>query len=145
MNKTFEELMKRVEERENELRESGKVIDDGGHKVIIKSIIKSYISEEEGKFRLANLRGKRIKWNEVYESEEELVQALRDIIPGSQYHLSSIPIYKGYDYINSFSLWVQAGKELTPNQMKQAKRNACEIKKAQILGLGFREIAKLDR
>lgn len=141
-NKTFDELMRRVEEKEQELRESGHVIDDGGHKVIIKSITKSYISEEEGKFRLANLRGKKVKWNDVYESEEELVQALKDIIPGSQYHLSSIPAYKGYDYINSFSLWVQTGKELTPNQMRQAKRNACEIKKAQILGLGFREIAK---
>ena len=123
-NKTFDELMRRVEEKEQELRESGHVIDDGG------------------KFRLANLRGKKVKWNDVYESEEELVQALKDIIPGSQYHLSSIPAYKGYDYINSFSLWVQTGKELTPNQMRQAKRNACEIKKAQILGLGFREIAK---
>lgn len=70
----------------------------------------------------AKFHGK--KWNEIFHSEEELLQALKEI---PQIDASHIP-YTGYVYINSFAKRVQEGKELTEKQITQAKRIAIQIR-----------------
>jgi hypothetical protein len=79
--------------------------------------------------RYANLD--RIPWSKVYSPEEEIVADLKAVhIPEDGDWFGINPLYKGYEYIHSFAERVQSGRELSPAQMKQAKRLAVEIRKA---------------
>lgn len=72
---------------------------------------------------------KQVKWNDVFSSEEELVEALANVfIPKGR--IAPIYTFRGYEYIYSFAYYVQKGWTLSEKQMKQAKRLALEIKKA---------------
>ena len=76
---------------------------------------------------------KKVKWTDIYSSEDEIIEDLKKVeIPVNEEppFAGMTPMFKGYQYIYSFSKRLQGGKELTPNQMKQAKRLALEIKKA---------------
>jgi len=71
----------------------------------------------------------RVKWTDVFENEDQLIQALKSIyIPKSR----TAPLYtfKGYAYIYSFAYYVQKGWTLSAKQITQCKRLALEIKKA---------------
>lgn len=71
----------------------------------------------------------QIKWNQVFNSEEEIIEALKMVyIPKNR----TAPPYtfRGYAYIYSFAYYVQKGWTLSAKQMTQCKRNALEIKKA---------------
>lgn len=71
----------------------------------------------------------RVKWTDVFKSEDELIQALKAIyIPKNR----TAPFYtfKGYAYIYSFAYYVQKGWMLSAKQITQCKRLALEIKKA---------------
>lgn len=75
---------------------------------------------------------KSVKWNEVFGSEEEMLEALKRIyIPKNR----TAPFYtfKGYAYIYSFAYYVQKGWKLSENQLRQCKRLAVEIKKASAI------------
>lgn len=70
---------------------------------------------------------RKVRWNEVFSTEEELVEALKDMEIIEEKDMPYTPIYTGYLYINSFSKRVKSGKDLTEKQMTQAKRLAVEI------------------
>ncbi len=72
-----------------------------------------------------------VKWNEIYTSEEEIINELKQIhIPEKNEWFGINPLYKGYEYIHSFAKQVQNGRTLTDKQTTQCKRLATEIKKA---------------
>lgn len=72
-----------------------------------------------------------IKWNEIYQSEDEIVEDLKQIhIPKKEDLYKIGGLYKGYEYIHSFAKQVQSGKTLSDKQMTQCKKLAFEIKKA---------------
>ena len=79
----------------------------------------------------------RTKWNEIFESENEIVNALKEI-PEIQY-ANQIP-YTGYMYINSFSHQIRAGKELTAKQITQCKRLALQIRIAYEIRNEWKEV-----
>lgn len=74
-----------------------------------------------------------MKWNEIYENEEQLIKDLKDIvIPTGNYNLTCWEQkFKGYLYIETFVKTLQSGKQLSNSQLVQAKRLASEIKKAK--------------
>ena len=67
--------------------------------------------------------GKRIKWDSIYDSEEELVS---DLLLSEKYQERYT---KGYGYLESFKKQVLAGKTLSEKQMTQLKRLAPEVYK----------------
>lgn len=74
----------------------------------------------------------KVVWSDIFASEDELVEALRSLyIPKNRTEFTSC--FKGYEYIYSFAYYVQKGWTLSTAQMRQAKRLALEIKKAQIV------------
>lgn len=74
---------------------------------------------------------KSVAWNEVYASEQELLDDLKKVyIPKSRGPLGHC--FQGYEYIYAFAFYTKKGWELSPKQMTQAKRLALEIKKAVI-------------
>lgn len=78
-----------------------------------------------------NSESKKIKWNDIYNSINEILEDLEHIhIPKKMPYLGMSPLYKGYEYINSFAKQVQNGKTLSEKQITQCKRLALEIKKA---------------
>ena len=72
---------------------------------------------------------KPIKWNDIFDTEEELIRALfnRKIYTDengiSTYHKWC----KGYEYITGFRRYYRKHGKLTDKQMTQLKRLACEI------------------
>ena len=71
----------------------------------------------------ADLYVKGLKWNEIYDNEEELVN---DLMKSDDY----IKKYtKGYVYLESFKKQVASGKTLSPKQMTQLKRLSIEVYK----------------
>lgn len=72
-----------------------------------------------------------VKWNDIYKTEEDIVNDLKLIHVPDEKDMRNISyLYKGYDFIHSFAKQVQAGKTLSGKQMTQCKRLALEIKKA---------------
>lgn len=77
------------------------------------------------------MKGKSVKWTEVFETETDIVEALKQIPYDVNMMYVSFPCtYRGYEYIHSFARIVQNGNELSEAQMKQAKRIATQIKVA---------------
>ena len=75
-----------------------------------------------------------VKWTDVYTSEQEIIDDLKQVHIPTSAELETItaygPLYTGYEYIHSFAKTVQSGKELTKKQLTQCKRLAVEIKRA---------------
>lgn len=89
-------------------------------------------SKIEGDFERKRLAGKKVKWDEIYSTEAEIISVLEKIyIPKNR--KAPYGTFKGYEYIYSFAYFVQNGKTLSEAQMKQAKRLATEIKKAEAI------------
>ena len=66
-----------------------------------------------------------VKWNNVYKSETEIVEDLKQVhIPAKEEIYTISNLYKGYEYIHSFAKQVQNGKILSDKQMAQCKRLA---------------------
>ena len=71
----------------------------------------------------------KVKWNDIYKSEVELLVDLKNIIiPQNTNDIYNL--YRGYIYIHNFAKQIQQGKELTKAQITQCKRLAIEIKKS---------------
>ena len=73
-----------------------------------------------------------VNWESVFKTEEELINALKGVyIPKKR----TAPPYTfiGYQFIYSFAYYVQQDWTLSEKQMKQAKRLAVEIKKANAI------------
>lgn len=62
-----------------------------------------------------------VKWNEIYDTEEELIADMLSVDCEKRN-----PI-RGYAYIQSFQKWIHAGRELTAKQITQTKRLAGNI------------------
>lgn len=74
---------------------------------------------------------KPVKWTDIYGSEAELLEDLKQVhIPEKGEWSSLYTPYKGYEFIHSFASQIQAGKSLSGKQITQCKRLAIEIKKA---------------
>jgi hypothetical protein len=72
-----------------------------------------------------------VKWTEIYNNEQEIIEDLKQIHIPSNTELSYIgTLYNGYEFIHSFAKLVQLGKSLKDKQIVQCKRLALEIKKA---------------
>jgi hypothetical protein len=65
------------------------------------------------------------KWNELFNSEKELVEALVKI----DIDLYKSRYCKGYEFIDGFIKRIKGGKELTEKQIIQLKRLSNEIYK----------------
>lgn len=63
----------------------------------------------------------KCRWNEIYDSEEELVS---DLMKSGNYQRKGT---KGYVYLESFKKTVADGKELSAKQMIQLKRLSREV------------------
>ena len=84
--------------------------------------------EIEAKYAIKRLQGS-IKWNDVFESEQEILESLEKIyIPKSR--IAPAYTFKGYELIYSYAYYVQRGWKLSDKQITQCKRLAVEIKKA---------------
>lgn len=74
------------------------------------------------------INNKPFKWNNIFDTEEELIQALFD---GKIYtDEDKVPMQKwckGYEYIKSFRKYYKKNGRLTDKQMIQLKRLASEI------------------
>lgn len=71
-----------------------------------------------------------VKWNDIYNSEDEMVEDLKNIHVPVNNEFPLVHLYGGYEYIHSFAKQVQNGKILSEKQIRQCKRLALEIKKA---------------
>lgn len=80
-----------------------------------------------------------VKWTEVFATEEQLVDAIRGIaVPKNR--VAPDYTFKGYEYIFSFANRLHNGYALTEAQIRQAKRLAVEIKKANAISDYMREV-----
>lgn len=68
------------------------------------------------------------KWNEIYNSEEELIEDMLKAKADERKYGYRL-LVKGYIYIHSFQNYYKKNGELTPKQMTQLKRLAYEIYK----------------
>ena len=68
---------------------------------------------------------KKCAWNQVYDSEEELISDMMKV--DTSENLPSYKMVKGYAFIQSFQRQIQNGKTLSEKQMVQLKRLACNI------------------
>lgn len=72
--------------------------------------------------------GERAKWNEIFDTEEELIKALfhEKVLTDED----KVPMYKwcrGYEFIKGLRKYYNKNMSLTPKQMTQLKRLAPEI------------------
>lgn len=68
----------------------------------------------------------KVSWNEIFETEEELIQAMFDehiIVENAPLH----KLCRGYEYIKSFRQYYSKNNILTEAQLRQLKRLASEI------------------
>lgn len=65
----------------------------------------------------------KIKWNEVFENEEDLVDTLK----GLNIVDKGMNPTMGYEYLKSFKARLCKGIDLTPKQMTQLKRLSASI------------------
>ena len=72
---------------------------------------------------------KKCKWNEIYDTEDELIKDLfnNKILTDEDVNVSSYKICKGYEYIKSFRIYYKKNGTLTEKQMTQLKRLASEM------------------
>lgn len=68
----------------------------------------------------------RLKWNEIYDSEEELINDMfsEKVKTSNTYYYN---LCKGYEFINGFRKYYSQHGCLTEKQMVQLKRLASEI------------------
>lgn len=74
----------------------------------------------------AGISHKSLKWDLIYDTEEELVNDMFN----EKIHVENVPFYKlckGYEYIKSFRKYYTDCGTLTEKQMRQLKRLAAEI------------------
>ena len=85
---------------------------------------------EELKFKINSSRAgiKKCKWNEIYDTEGELIKDLfsEKVLTDKDTNLQH-KICKGYEYIKSFRKYYQKNGMLTEKQITQLKRLASEI------------------
>lgn len=85
---------------------------------------------KELKFKIQSSRVglKPCKWNEIYDTEEELIQDLfHKKILTDEDTMQPHKLCKGYEYIKGFRKYYNQNKTLTDRQMTQLKRLASEI------------------
>lgn len=68
---------------------------------------------------------KSVAWTEVYSSVEEMLEELKQIPVIKNMPIN--PPYKGYEYINSFSVYLNKGWVLSDKQLNICKKLATEI------------------
>lgn len=68
---------------------------------------------------------KSVKWDSLYDSESQLIDDMMKT--NSAPNLPPYKLVRGYDYINSFKRVIDSGNTLSPAQMRQLKRLACDI------------------
>lgn len=67
--------------------------------------------------------GNKIKWTDLYENEQDLIQSLREV--NIEKYVKGR--YKGQDYVRSFQERLNKGFDLSEKQITQLKRNSKEI------------------
>lgn len=91
--------------------------------------MKKITKELKYKLHLSRAGLKRCGWNEIYDTEEELINDLfnEKVYTDEDIHIPSYKRCKGYDYIKGFRRYYNKYGKLTDAQMKQLKRLASEI------------------
>lgn len=70
----------------------------------------------------------KIKWNDIFDTEEELIQALfNEKIYTDEDGLPMWKWCKGYDFIKGFRNYYRKNGNLTEGQIRQLKRLAAEM------------------
>lgn len=88
--------------------------------------MKTITNELKAKLKQSNAGIKTVKWCEIYDGEEELIEAMFD----KKVIVENAPLHKmcrGYEYIKSFRRYYEKNNYLTPKQMTQLKRLASQI------------------
>ena len=86
------------------------------------------LSKIKHKVEFNNATKTRVKWNEYFEDEQDLINTLEMIVT----EIKFTDYINGYGYINSFANQIRQGKTLTEKQIRQCKRLASQIKLAYI-------------
>lgn len=74
------------------------------------------------------LNNKSCKWNSIFDTEEELINALfNDKVYTDENNVPMRKWCRGYEYIKGFRKYYKKNGKLTDAQMKQLKRLASEI------------------
>ena len=85
---------------------------------------------EELKFKINSFRAriKKCKWDEIYDTEEELIDDLfsEKVLTDEDTSLM-YKVCKGYEFIKGFRKYYKKNGSLTEKQMTQLKRLASEI------------------
>ena len=77
------------------------------------------------KLSMSNRGLKPCKWNEIYDTKEEIIEDMNRILIDKNKPVYMLP--KGYEYISSFQRQLDNGKELTDKQLVQLTRLASSI------------------
>lgn len=87
--------------------------------------MKPITNELKHRIHLSHAGLTRVSWNEVYDTEQELISDMfspKVKVTGNLYELC-----KGYEYIKSFRTHYARSNSLTEKQISQLKRLAAEI------------------
>ena len=76
------------------------------------------------KLTINELDMKKLSWNDLFDSEEELIESMLRC-PTTSVNGRNVP--KGYEYIEGFQRYYKKNGELTKKQMTQLKRLAKNI------------------
>lgn len=90
--------------------------------------MKNITEDLKNKIRKSRSGISRMRWNDIYDSEEELI---KDLFSSKVLTNEDTPLSykwcKGYEYIEGFRRYFLRNKALTEKQMFQLKRMAVEI------------------
>lgn len=89
-------------------------------------ISNSKLQEVKGRFKLQALNGK-IKWSELFSSDEELILALKSLDKDKLDFCVNNGYVKGTEYLKSFHKQLNEGKTLSAKQVTMLKRLAVEV------------------
>lgn len=88
--------------------------------------MKTITDELKAKLKKSNGGLAKVKWDEIFDNEQELVEAMFN----ERVAVEDVPMYlrcKGYEYIKSFRRYYEKNGYLTDKQMTQLKRLGFQI------------------
>lgn len=88
--------------------------------------MKTITDELKAKLKKSNGGLAKVKWDEIFDNEQELVEAMFN----ERVDVEDVPMYlrcKGYEYIKSFRRYYEKNGYLTDKQMTQLKRLGSQI------------------
>ena len=102
-----------------------KILEGADVRTALSEMSESDLDLKRSIIRQAKRSGKSVKWDSLYDSEEDLIDDMMKTM--SDPNLPRYKLIGGYEYINSFKKAINSGKQLSDAQMRQLKRLAVEV------------------